>query len=842
MYICKYALNHFERLPTLLGFLLLSSPWIALANNAVDSPELVREQSGGYDTSLIRGAGHSDLSRIGKGQASVLPGTYDLDTIVNGDGVGRLKVELKSAPPSSELQPCITLDMLQRIGLARRYLDALVEQGAAECVNLQLLDAQAVAALELEQLRLTLSIPQMYLEQARRGYVDSSYWDRGVNAGFVNYQANARHDLRHGEGQSSFFLGLSNGLNLGGWRLRNESSLMRNQHQSTKFSSNRSFVQRDVMALKSQASAGELYSNGQVFDSVRFQGVQLSSDEGMLADSERGYAPVVRGVAETNATVEVRQNGYMLSSTQVPPGPFLLKDIYPSGSNGDLEVTIIEANGSRRVYLQPFSALPLMVRKGYLRYSTEIGRYKSNNKELDTPVFASMSGTYGLTEDLSVTSGAQVAENFQALNLGLGGNTPIGAISVDITQSFSRQQGRTLTGQSIRGLFAKTLTHTNTTVTLAAYRYSTSGYRTLDGHVRDLYNLHHAYTVASMYSRARFDLNITQSLGQNERYGNFYLNAQRESFWNGETSSSVTAGYGNTWRNISYNLSLSHTRNLYGLNRRKDNILMLTLSVPLGKNGGAPRMSASYDHTEDGGAMSASVYGQMPEHENVNLSAQMTRTRNHRVSGSAGLGAELPAVALGASLGAGDHYLSTSLNARGAIVAHAGGLNFSRDVGDGFALVQVDGVQGVGLGNGLARTAANGYAVYPTTQPYRFNTIRLDSGSLGADVELDSLTRTVVPHRGAIVKAEFKGFTGRRVQLRLSDAQGQRLPLGAEVLDAAGKSLGLVDHHGQALVLVAEDKGELQITWGEGQQCQASYALPERDPKRYYDKLDLTCR
>jgi hypothetical protein len=40
----------------------------------------------------------------------------------------------------------------------------------------------------------------------------------------------------------------------------------------------------------------------------------------MLPDSQKGYAPVVRGIARTNAQVVVRQNGYIIYQTYVAPG------------------------------------------------------------------------------------------------------------------------------------------------------------------------------------------------------------------------------------------------------------------------------------------------------------------------------------------------------------------------------------------------------------------------------------------------------------------------------------------------------------------------------------------
>lgn len=39
----------------------------------------------------------------------------------------------------------------------------------------------------------------------------------------------------------------------------------------------------------------------------------------MLPDSQKGFAPTIRGIARTNAQVTVRQNGYVLYQTYVTP-------------------------------------------------------------------------------------------------------------------------------------------------------------------------------------------------------------------------------------------------------------------------------------------------------------------------------------------------------------------------------------------------------------------------------------------------------------------------------------------------------------------------------------------
>ncbi|MGD7678760.1 fimbria/pilus outer membrane usher protein [Salmonella enterica] len=74
--------------------------------------------------------------------------------------------------------------------------------------------------------------------------------------------------------------------------------------------------------MKSKLTVGDKYTSADLFDSVPFRGFSLNKDESMIPFSQRTYYPTIRGIAKTNATVEVRQNGYLIYSTSVPPGQF----------------------------------------------------------------------------------------------------------------------------------------------------------------------------------------------------------------------------------------------------------------------------------------------------------------------------------------------------------------------------------------------------------------------------------------------------------------------------------------------------------------------------------------
>lgn len=86
----------------------------------------------------------------------------------------------------------------------------------------------------------------------------------------------------------------------------------------------------------------------------------------MLPNSQRGFAPTVRGIANSSAIVTIRQNGYVIYQSNVPAGAFEINDLYPSSNSGDLEVTIEESDGTQRRFIQPYSSLPMMQRPGHL--------------------------------------------------------------------------------------------------------------------------------------------------------------------------------------------------------------------------------------------------------------------------------------------------------------------------------------------------------------------------------------------------------------------------------------------------------------------------------------------
>ncbi len=815
--------------------MLVGLPSMATANAEQD-------QGNRFNTSFLQGVvSPVDLNLL-LSASSVLPGNYRVDVYSNDVLVGRRDIDFRRAENSTRVEACLTLDVLQQLGINMSSLEdssRLKPDAPETCYDLPALIDQASVSYDPSRLRLSVSVPQVAMQRGMRGYVDPALWDAGVAAAFINYQLSSNRNSSDSATTISNNLGLRNGINLGGWRLRNESNFSSRTGQPNSFTSNRSYLQHDVTALKGQFSAGDIFSDSQLFDSVRYRGLKLSSDEGMRTDSERGYAPVIRGVAQSNATVEIRQNDYILYSTNVPPGPFEISDIYPSGSNGDLRVTIIEADGSRHETLQAFSSLPIMVREGQINYSVSAGEYRSNTDGLASPTFVSSTLAYGMSSNMTGILGVQASDSFTAMSLGLGRNTAFGAVSFDLTHSASQARGQATEGNSLRMLYAKTFTGTDTNFTLAAYRYSTEGYRTLTDHVED----NSAETQRRGNAKTRTDLTISQSLGRNQQFGNLYLNASDQRYWGRGGSQSLSTGYSNNWGEVTYNLGVTHTRDLATSGASNDDTqLNLSLSFPLGSAPRAPRAFISSSRQNSGDNSQVGVNGYLSENSDTYYSVQAGNSSSDGNSGSASISSRTSFVDVNLGYSQGSGYTSQSLGLAGSVVAHAGGINLGQTLGETFALAEVPGMPGgvrIGSYSG-SETGRNGFAVIPNTQPYRVNWISLDTRDLGAEVEIDNATQQVVPRRGAAVLVRYPSRTGRRVQFELFDAQHRPMPFGAVLEDAAGKQIAIADPSGKALALVEEERATLTIKWA-GQQCQTRYALAERKAALNYERVALTC-
>lgn len=705
------SLRKYQRLKSSSGTRL---SWVAAVGLLI-SPAVLAVQ---FNPLFLKDKGAAVDLRFFEQSNGLVPGTYSVDLYLNQTLARREELRFEANAGGGEVYPLLSIGLLRELGvdIQRLQKEGLIPATDDDALlDISRIDGASVD-LEVANLALFLSIPHVYIQRHSRGYVDPSLWDEGVTAVFSDYQANFNRNSSKGFQSNYAYLGMRNGFNIGPWRLRNESSLTQGTGMRRTLSSHRNYAERDVSSLNSRLTVGELYTSGEIFDSARILGAALSSDMGMLPDNQVGYAPVVRGIAETHATVEVRQNGYVIYSTAVSPGAFEISDIYPGGSNGDLEIKIIEADGRERSYSQAYSYLPVMTRRGNLQYSVAAGRYDGPGHTL--PGLIQATGVYGATDNLTTYGGVLGSEGYDAVNLGLGVNTGIGGMSMDVTSSRSRsEQGGKKRGQSVRFLYSKTLNQTDTTVTMVGYRYSTDGYRTMSQHVEEQrYATGHSEGYNFGRQKSRIDLNINQSL---RRRGSLFVSAGETTYWNrAGTTRRLQMGYSGNVKDVSYSVSVSRTQSS-GSAMGAENQVSMSFSVPFGNSARSHRFYS--DVTASGAgerSVQSGVVGYLNEAATLSYSAQAGVTESDHSAGF-GLGWDAPSAKVAgnfARTGDSDHI---DLTASGSVVAHAGGVTFGQPVGETFALIEVPGVQNAGLQGSTARTDSAGYVVSSYVQPYR---------------------------------------------------------------------------------------------------------------------------
>lgn len=768
-------------------------------------------------------------------QGGQLPGTYLVDIILGGEKVDSTEVAFHSVKLSSgeyALQSCLTKEQLSRYGVdVDNYPELLppaknTQQGEQvdQCVNLAAIP-QASEEFEFYHMQLVLNIPQVALRP--KDEIPIERWDDGITAFLLNYMANSSETTyrQHGQQQRSHYIQLYPGLNIGAWRIRNATSWSQSGDTGGKWQRSYIYATRGLYRLKSRITLGESYTPGDFFDSVPFSGVMLGDDANMLPSSQRDFMPVVRGIARSQARVEVRQNGYLIYSTVVSPGPFELTAMQPSHSDGDLHVTVLESNGATQQFIVPYTVPAIALRKGRLRYNLMAGRYRPANVDVETTPIAQATLAYGLPWNLTAFVGGQWSPHYQATTAGMGVMLgDYGALSSSITQACSEyRQQQPVKGQAWEVRYNKTLQASNTSFSLVNSQYSTADFHSLSD-VLQSYRRHGDSGSHSSPLRNQTRVVVGQPLGQ---FGYLNLNWSRQNYRDAPVSSSWGVQYSFNIGNLY--CSLDWTQNQYRGNQER--LLSLSVSMPLGRE---RNTYAAYRMTSSGESKDheLSLYGHAFDNRlswNVRQTERYAQFHSGGNSGSLGLDWQGNYGDIG-----GDYYYTPTMrqisaNVSGGAILHRHGLTLGPQINGTAALVEVPGVSGVSTSEDhRLKTDFRGYSIVSGIFPYEEHDILLETTDLPPDAEVTKTDAKVLPTEGAIVRASFSPQIGARALMTIKRANGEIIPFGAMAsLVNQPANAAIVDEGGKAYLAGLPETGQLLVQWGKdaSQQCKVDYQL-----------------
>ncbi|UGS43548.1 fimbria/pilus outer membrane usher protein [Pseudocitrobacter corydidari] len=766
------------------------------------------------------------------------PGVYSVDVYTNESWKGRYDVHVDRTTDGKPLI-CYTKEMLENFGLSPEKLNSTKSSDEKFCGTLA--DWNSEPALKdtfsASAMRLDFSVPQQLTDGSGGSYIPPQFWDQGVPGLNLGYTANYYNILKSDSDDkgASAYLGINAGLSALGWQLRHSGNYTWDENSGeNKWTSNQTYLRRPIAPMKSVLTMGQFNTNGTFFDTIRLLGGSLQTDDLMFSDNMRSYAPVVNGVAQTNALVTVRQDGNIIYQTTVTPGPFSLTDVYPAGTGNDLIVTLQEADGRTSTWSIPYDSVVQLLHPGMALYGVAAGQVDEDDLH-DKPTLGQANFQYGLNNTLTLYSALTGFNDYQAGQIGTGINTGIGALGFDITQARTKLPNSSSSGQEYRATFSRMFGVSQTSVNIQGWVNSSDNYYSL----RDAIYARDDQMRGIISSNIRQKSGVSYSINQQfpDPWGALYLNGSITRYWNySGKEQQYSLGYSNNWGNLSWSVTVQRTysnetdstddNGTTSSRRIKEDMIFLSFSYPLfqSENSSVALSSntqfkdSSFDRSQLG------VNGSVGEDHALTWGVNSNVDKDGSYTTSVNGGYIFPKIDLSGSYSYGRRYQQTSASAEGSIVAIPGEVILTSTTGTTLAVVEAKDAAGASIVGAPTWVDNDGYAVVSSLQPYRVNNIEIDPKGIDEDVQFSSTEARTVPYEGSIVKVVFNT---RREKTRIFIARqgnGMPLPFGSEITDGRGKSLGFVGQ-GSTLYITGDNVKNAWVRW-DGGQCQV--VLPVR--------------
>lgn len=785
-----------------------------------------------FDSSILKDRGlDSSLSQYFSSAPKFMPGVKMVNVVVNGAKKGKV-----SATFGKDGQLCATQRFLQGASLvvprAVAKLSDDEKENSASCYDyIKAFPGSVITAVPAQE-ELDLVVPQDAIDSTAEGDETKDY-STGGTAGILNYTAFATQNSSDGNSSENKQLMLEEGFNVDDWLFRSRQSLTEDDgtHRTDNLYA---YVQHTFVNSKKIFQAGQINTGGSVFSGTSISGVQIVPEEALSPEGSSGV--MVSGIARSaQARVEVRQAGRMVYSTLVPAGPFTLTDVPVVRDNAELDVTIIETDGSRNHFIIPADAVNSHQLRSPSGLSAAVGRYRSDDSGTEQPMLATLSDGWHINPWLNFGGGALTAQGYNSAALTVDA-LPLSNLLLSTTVKASSDKKHGVKGRSTT-LSASYMFSDKISTDISMTRYS-SGYRELEDSLNDDF---------SQY-QGQYSAGLHFSLAD---YGSFSLRySKNQGTDDTESSEYVNVAWGKTFGHVNMNVSWQRSVNQDhdDVNDRHHNedsgdMVFVNLSMPLGSQ----RVSA-YSHTSHHATNAGlQTSGNISQGTSYSLSAERD-VENQENSFSGGINSNLHYTRLGLSAGTdGPDGRNYSAALSGGIVAHKNGVTFSPwPVKDTFAIIDA----GKDLSGTRINTPAGdvwtdhwGRAIVPSVNPYHKVRVELDANSLPEDMDVQNGFSELATGRGAVGNVKFSTLHVHRAMLHVRMANGGTLKKGSTIVDAAGNYAATAVDEGLLFMEDISTKPDLYLTDETGAHlCHISYTVSAQAERQTYENINGLCK
>ncbi|WP_162633415.1 outer membrane usher protein [Pseudomonas sp. LG1E9] len=772
-----------------------------------------------------------DLSQFAR-SGFILPGTYSMVVHINGQPIAEQPVAFY--PPDEDpkgSQACLSRTLVEQLGLKVSDASKLIWWKDGECLDIQSMPGMEVTG-DLASSTLSINLPQAYLEYNATNWDPPSRWDEGVAGVLIDYSLTAQSNYQRGDGSRRNLSGNGTvGANAGAWRLRADwqgrvESGRQEAAGPQKLEWSRYYAYRAIPSLKARLLVGENYLYSDLFDSFRFTGAALNSDESQLPPNLRGYAPEVVGVAKTNAKVIISQQGRVLYETLVAAGPFRIQDLQDAVT-GKLDVRVEEQDGTVHSFQIDTAGVPYLTRPGQVRYKLAAGRPSNLQNGSDGDFFGTGEFSWGISNGWSLFGGAVSDNNYRALSVGAGRDLlAFGAVSLDVTQSHASVWGETLSGKSYRLQYSKNFEEYDSQVTFAGYRFSEKNFLTMSEYLdARYYGLNGELGGRGDYrdpdegwrpiggSKALYTVTVNKQL--RELSATVYASYHKQTYWDRPDTQRWNLSLSRYFnvgsvKNMSLSMNLFRTQEY----NYRDNGMAITVSLPLGRSG-TLSLDANRTAGKNGGA--ARYSDRLDERNSYQLSASDTS-----VSGYLNHMGDRADIDLSASTQEGDsRTLGVSARGGGTLTAYGAALHRTTSTGGTRLMIDTGGVPDVpvrGYGS-PTRSNAFGKAVIADISSYQRTAASVDLERLPSNVEATQSVTQLTLTEGAIGYRTLDVIAGEKAMAVLRLPNGSSPPFGATVKNLKQQDTGIVNDGGHVYLSGIRAGEQMVVSWGGDERC-----------------------
>ncbi|CNG40825.1 Outer membrane fimbrial usher protein [Yersinia frederiksenii] len=788
------------RKPSLLYTMCLLSLFPVMAVSAT------KKGAAAFDIKTLEGLGYSaDLAEFFSKQDKFLPGQHDVTLIINANKTYRTEASF-----NSEGQLCADRKLLMTLKLHHK-------DSGDSCENIETLWPGVAVKLFPGQFRVEMTLPQ----EAFDPELESSDYQRGGYAVLLNYNLFGQRIESNNDDLNLFQGQFEPGINFNNWVLRNRGSYTYNQGIGH-YDNQETYALRVVESLKSVVQLGEFGLVGNTYSGLPVVGAQLYSDNAQLNNTQ--LTVPIEGIANTNATIEIRQRGRVIYRTVVAPGPFSLSNISNFSSGVPTDVNVIEEDGTQQNFTVS-NALDPNFEQQATTYQLAIGRYRDNldNGESDSPLLASGEWSFSPINSLRTTSAGLLSADYQNISMqnlysGLENAWFSGVASYSNTKSAG--QGYQLSVQNqvaINGNLSASLS----TVYDSVNYWSPDNALSNDNNLETLTNgkLKNATSAALTWAHPR--------------WGAFSYVLSNNMYYQAENSVSHTISVSEQFGRVTTTLSIQSTS-------QGQNAAYFGLSMPLGKGSLSGRMQRN-----NGNMTLGSTY-QGTWDDNKGYSVGITGSDNQRrVNGAMNIKTAYSQLSGGVS--------QATNNSRSAYLSSSGSMAYANNtfatsasaIGDTFAVVNVPSQSNLRVSSpssGMAITDYAGTALLPSVIPYTASKAQISTKTLPLNIRLNSTSADLMMTRGTVATRDFEATETRQLLLTILDSNREPMPVGANVLDAQGKFLGTIIGDGNFMLENKTIGAMLRVKATNRGECVVSYVEPEKfDPDTLYEVVDAVC-